>query len=388
MARRVHRTLDGIDVQATVRDVVRKVYKHQLIQVVHNATITSVSGYVGNFVTTVESEGRVREIRHGATILATGAAEYKPTEYLYGKDDRVWTQLELEDRTVRKDQRLADAQSLVMIQCVGCRQEDRNYCARICCNHAVKNALQLRKSYPRMELTILFRDIRTYGFSEDFYREAASKGVRFVRFEPEGRPELEAVEAEGRPVLRVTVADFILGQKLALDADLLVLSAAVVPSAGSDDAARLFKVAKNPDGFFQEAHVKLRPVDFAADGVFLCGAAQYPKHLSETISSAYGAAGRAASLLSQDTVTASGSVCRVVESECISCGACVTACTYGAVQMRETPTGRKAEVNPVLCKGDGLCCTKCPTTAIVLDHYTDEAIFSQIDAALPPRGSA
>jgi len=238
-----------------------------------------------------------------------------------------------------------------------------------------------------MEVTILYRDIRTYGFSEDFYREAAGKGVRFVRFEPEGRPEVEATEEEGRAVLRVTVPDLILGQKLALDADLLVLSAAVVPSAGSDEAARMFKVAKNPDGFFQEAHVKLRPVDFAADGVFLCGAAHYPKHLTESISSAYGAAGRAASLLSQDTVTASGSVCHVVQSDCISCGACVTACTYGAVQMRSTPEGMKADVNPVLCKGDGLCCTKCPTAAIVLAHYTDDAILDQIDAALTPRGS-
>ncbi len=388
MARRVHRTLDGMDVQTTLRATIERVYKHPRVRVLHSATIRSASGYVGNFVTTVESEGMVREIRHGATIIATGAAEHRPTEHLYGQDERVLTQLELENRIVGKDARLKDVRSVVMVQCVGCRQEGRDYCSRICCNHAVKNALMLKKADRRIEVTVLFRDMRTYGFGEDSYREAADKGVRFVRFEPEAGPRVEAVVEEGRPVLRVTVPDSILGHPLALDADLLVLSAAVVPSAGSDEAAKMFKVAKNPDGFFQEAHAKLRPVDFAADGVFLCGAAHYPKHLSETIRSAHGAAGRAASLLSQDTVAASGSVARVDEGDCVSCGACVTACTYGAVQMRDGAAGRKAEVNPVLCKGDGLCCTKCPTGAIGLDHFTDDAILDQIDAALAPEAPA
>jgi len=187
--------------------------------------------------------------------------------------------------------------------------------------------------------------------------------------------------------LRVTVPDPILNQKLALDTDLLVLSAAVIPSPGSHEAARLFKVSLNPDGFFQEAHVKLRPVDFAADGVFLCGTAHYPKHISETISQAHGAAGRAVTLLSKDTVTASGSVCEVNQGKCISCGACIAACTYGAIEFQDTPRGKKARVIPVLCKGDGLCNSKCPTGAIFLKHYTDEEIFSQIDAAAAePRG--
>jgi heterodisulfide reductase subunit A len=187
---------------------------------------------------------------------------------------------------------------------------------------------------------------------------------------------------EGREVLRVTVPDAVLGQKLALDADLVALSAAVVPAAGSSEVAKFFKVPVNPDGFFQEAHVKLRPVDFAADGVFMCGANHYPKHLSEAVNQAYGAAGRAVTLLSHDTVTASGAVCEVTENDCVSCGACITACTYDAIHWRETPAGKKAEVNPVLCKGDGLCCAKCPTDAIVLKHFTNDEIFNQIDAAL------
>jgi heterodisulfide reductase subunit A len=385
MARRIHYTLEGLDVRAYLDDLIRKVYQHPLIHVSHDATITDVSGYVGSFITTVKSEGRVKKIHHGAAILATGADEYKPTEYLYGEDDRVLTQLELEERIVGGDERVVNSGSLVMIQCVGCREEERNYCARICCSQAVKNALKLKEINPEMDIYILFRDMRTYGFTEDYYREAADREVKFIRWEPDDRPRVEPASAEGKPVLRVTVSDPVLGQRLALDADLLVLSAAVVPSKGSREIGRLFKTPLSPDGFFQEAHVKLRPVDFAADGIFLCGTAHYPKHISETISQAYGAAGRAVTLLSRDTVTASGSVCEVNEHECVACGACIKACTYGAIEFHETPRGKKAHVIPVLCKGDGLCNAKCPTNAIILKHYTDEEVFCQIDAAAPPQ---
>jgi heterodisulfide reductase subunit A len=384
IARRIHYTLDGVDVQAYLKDLVRKVYQHPLIHVHHDATIMDVSGYVGNFVTSVKSEGRVKEIHHGAAILATGAEEYKPTEYFYGEDDRVLTQLELEERIAKADKRVMDSRSMVMIQCVGCRQEDRNYCARICCGTSIKNALKLKEINPEMDVSILFRDMRTYGFAEDYYRKAAEKDVMFVRWEPDERPQVGQATAEGKPVLRVTLPDPVLGQRLALDADLLVLSAAVIPAKRSREIARWFKVPLNPDGFFQEAHVKLKPVDFAAEGVYTCGIAHYPKSIPETISQAYGAAGRAATLLSQDTVTASGAVCEVKEDDCVACGACIAACTYGAIEFHETPKGKKARVNPILCKGDGICNAKCPTRAIVLKHYTDDEVFCQIDAAAPP----
>ena len=382
MARQVRRTLEGMDVGAYVEDLVRQVYQHQSIRVSHSATLTDVTGYVGNFATTVSYEGRVETIEHGAVIIATGAQEYQPTEYLYGEDDRVMTQLQLEQRLADGDDAVTAAETVVMIQCVGCRQEDRNYCARICCSQAIKNALALKKDRPERDVYVLFRDIRTYGFREDFYREAAVQDVRFVRYEPEDGPVVEATTSEGRPVVQVSVPDPVLQKRLALDADLLVLSAAVVPSASNPELARQFKLAANPDGFFQEAHVKLRPVDFAAEGVFLCGMAHYPKHLTESIAQAYGAAGRAASLLSQDTVTASGSVCDVAEHDCVACGACITACTYDAIEFVDTPNGKKARVNPILCKGDGLCNAKCPTHAIILKHFTDEELLSQIDAAL------
>ncbi|MBP1649356.1 MAG: binding protein, partial [Bacteroidetes bacterium] len=383
IARRIHYTLEGLDVPAYLRDLEKKVYQHPLVHVHTDTAIVEATGYVGNFVTRVRSRGMVSEIKHGATIIATGADEYKPTEYLYGQNENVLTQLELEEQLAARNDKVVNAQTTVMIQCVGCRQEDRNYCARICCSHSIKNALKLKELNPAMDIYVLFRDIRTYGFREDFYREASDKDVRFIRYGANEKPQVEAVEENGRSVLRVTVNDPVLGTELGIDADTLALAAAVVPSAGSKEVAAQFKVTLNPDGFFQEAHVKLRPVDFGAEGVFLCGTAHYPKHLTEAVSQAYGAAGRALTLLSHDTVTASGSVCEVDESKCVSCGACITACTYGAISFHETPQGKKATVNPVLCKGDGLCNTKCATGAIVLKHYTDEAIMDQIDAAAP-----
>jgi heterodisulfide reductase subunit A len=383
MARRIHYTLEGLDVQEYLRDVIRKVYRNPSIHILTDAVITEASGYVGNFITKVESGGLVKEIHHGITIIATGAEEYKPTEYLYGEDDRVLTLLELEEQIAKGEERVINSGSVVMIQCVGCRQEDRNYCSRVCCSQAIKNALKLKEIKPEMDITILYRDMRTYGFKEDYYREAAEKDVKFIRYEPDDKPEIEAVEEEGKPVLRITATDPILGKRLALDTDLVALAAAVIPSATRHEISKLFKVALNPDGFFQEAHVKLRPVDFAADGVFLCGTAHYPKHITETVSQAFGAAGRAATILTKDSVVASGAVCEVNESNCVSCGACISVCNYGAIEFVDTPKGKKARVNPILCKGDGLCNSRCPAGAITLKHFTDEEVFCQIDAALP-----
>jgi len=389
VARRIHYTLEGLDVQAYLRDLAKKVYRHPLVHVYTDSTIVEAAGYVGNFITTVKSGAMLKEIRHGIAIIATGAEEYKPTEYLCGQDDRVMTNLELEERIVKGDEKVVNAQSLVMIQCVGCRNKDRNYCARICCSQSVKNAIKLKAINPRLEIYMLFRDMRTYGFKEDYYREAANKGVRFIRYEPQDPPQVEPGKSDdGRKVLKVTATDYVLGKKLELDADLIALAAAVIPSSTNSAISRFFKVALNPDGFFQEAHVKLRPVDFAADGVFLCGTAHYPKHMSETISQAYGAAGRAVTILSKDSVIASGAVCEVNENDCVACGACISVCKYGAIDFYDTPQGKKARVNPIICKGDGLCNPKCPSGAIYLKHFTDEELLSQIDEAVPPLARA
>jgi len=382
-ARKVYRTLQGLDVQAYLKDLISKIYSHPLIHVYTEATITEATGYIGNFVTKINSNRGPVEIKHGATVIAIGADIYKPTEYLYGEDERVVTNLELEEKIVKEDDLVMSAQSIVMIQCVGCRNEDRNYCSRICCSGSIKNALMLKEKKPDADVYILFRDMRTYGFNEDYYREAASKDVRFIRYEPEDKPTVEPGEAEdGRSVLKVTATDYILNKKLELDADIVSLAAAIIPSESTKEIANQFKVVLSLDGFFKEAHVKLRPVEFATDGVFLCGLAHYPKFMQETINQSYGAAGRVLTLLSNDVVTASGSVCEVDEKRCMGCGACVSVCTYGALELRETRLGKKAVVNPVLCKGDGLCNSKCPTGAIKLKHYTDDEIVAQVDAVI------
>jgi heterodisulfide reductase subunit A len=388
MARRLHYTLDGADVQSYLGDLTRRIFQHPLVHVHTGASIASASGYVGNFVTVVTSARGTSEIKHGATVIATGADAYVPTEYLYGQDDRVWTQQQLEAKIAQGDASLIGERCLVMVQCVGCRNQDRNYCSRVCCSEAIKNALRLKKFSPGVDIYVLFRDIMTYGFKEDYYREAAGNDVRFIRYDPDNVPRVEAVDVSGRRCLRVTVPDAVMGKMIALDADLLVLAAAVVPAAGTGELARLFKVAVTPDGFFKEAHAKLRPVEFATDGVYLCGMAQYPKHIAEAVSQAYGAAGRVIALLSHDTVTASGSVCEVTARKCMGCGACILACTYGAIALGESGPESKAAVNPILCKGCGLCVAKCPTGAMSLKHFTTDEILGQVDAAFEDRGAA
>jgi len=382
-ARNLHYTLEGLDVQRYLSELKNKVYSHPLIHIYTNADIPETTGYVGNFTTKIVSDKGIKEIKHGAAVIAIGADVYKPNEYLYGEDDRVMTHLELEEKISNRDEKVITAKTVVMIQCVGSRNEERNYCSRICCSESIKNALKLKEVNPDMDIYILFRDMRTYGFKEDYYREAADKGVRFIRYELEDKPLVAPGESEdGRHVLKVTATDYILGKKIELDADIIALAAAIIPAEASQEVSKKFKVALGPDGFFQEAHVKLRPVDFAAEGVYLCGIAHYPKLIPETISQAYGAAGRALTLLSNDTVVASGSVCTVDEKMCMGCGACAPACTYNAIELKDTRMGKKASVVPVLCKGCGLCNSKCPTGAIQLKHYTDKEIFSQILAGL------
>jgi heterodisulfide reductase subunit A len=312
--------------------------------------------------------------------VATGAQEYRPAEYLYGENPRVVTNLELDEKIDRGDNEIINAKGMVMIQCVGSRSGERNYCSRVCCSHSIKNALRMKEINPQIDITILFRDMRTYGFMEDYYREAAAKGVKFIRYETNNKPKVK--HNIDNDTLRVEVYDPVLCTELAIDADILVLAAAVIPSSGTKEISKLFKLPLTPDGFYQEAHVKLRPVDFAAEGVFICGTAHYPKHIKESINQALGASGRAATILSRDSVTVSGAVCEVNEELCVSCGACIKVCAYGAIAFTDTPKGKKANVNPVLCKGDGLCNAKCPTGAISLKQFTDEEIFAQIDAAI------
>jgi heterodisulfide reductase subunit A len=380
IANRIHSTLEGLDVQSYLGQLKKSIYRSPLIHVYTQAMITQNTGYLGNFITDIVSERGVTDLKHGATVIATGANVYQPEQYLYGQDHRVLTHLELEDMIACKGENFFEAKSIVMIQCVGCRNVEKNYCSRICCGESIKNALKLKELNPEVDIFILYRDMRTYGKLENYYREASEKGVNFIRYKPEASPRLEIIKVEGQSKIQVTVMDYILGIELSLHADLVALAAAIIPEKGNKDISHLFKVPLGPDGFFKEAHVKLRPVEFSTDGVFLCGMSHYPKHILETVSQAYGAAERVVALLSHDMVTVSGSVCEVEENRCIGCGACVSACTYNAIEIRKTKQGAKANVNPIICKGDGLCNAKCPTGAIFLKHFTDEALNSQIDA--------
>jgi heterodisulfide reductase subunit A2 len=380
MAKRIHFTLEGADVRTNLNELIKKVYRHPSIHVYQNALITHTTGYVGNYITGVKYDRISKDIHHGIAIIATGAEEYKPAEYLYGENPRVVTNIELGEKIDSGDEDVINTKSMVMIQCVGGRNRERNYCSRVCCSNSIKNALKMKEINPQIDITILFRDMRTYGFMEDYYREAAAKGVKFIRYETNNKPKVQPLKDNDN--LKVEVYDPVLETELAIDADILVLAAAVIPSSGTREISRLFKLPLNPDGFLQEAHVKLRPVDFAAEGIFLCGTAHYPKHINEAISQALGASGRATTILSRDSVTASGAVCEVNEKICVSCGACIKVCTYGAINIVDTTKGKKAKVNPVLCKGDGLCNAKCPAGAISLNHFTDEEIFAQIDTAV------
>jgi heterodisulfide reductase subunit A len=380
VARRIHHTLEGGDVQAYLQEVITRVYENPSIRVYTGANITGAAGFVGNFTTeiTVGPENIVREITHGVTIVATGAEEFKPTEYLYGKDPRVLTLLELEGEMVNGSERLAQCKTLVMVQCVGSRDDEHPYCSRVCCSQAIKDALKLKEINSEMEIYVLYRDMRTYGFKEDYYQKAAEQEVKFIRYDIDDKPEVEVMQENGQGILRVSVTEPILGQRLLIDADMLALGVAIVPPADNKELSQLFKLPLNEDGFFLEAHMKLRPVDFATEGVFMCGLAHSPKFVDESSAQAEAAASRAATILVKDFVTAEGIICSVNEDICSGCGICELVCPYKAIQVDKEK--KVAKVNEALCKGCGSCGAACPSGVISMNHFEDEQIMAQIEA--------
>jgi len=382
VARRIHYNLDGQDVQQFLGRLIKKVQEHPKIRVYTDTWIVDVHGYVGNFTTEImRYRGRVIEkIDHGVTIIATGAEEYKPDEYLYGRDPRVLTQLELEEEIIRKNPDIINCDNLVMIQCVGCRNDERPYCSRVCCNEAIKNALKLKEMKPEMNIYVLYRDIRTYGFYEVYYEEARRKGIIFLHYDLEDKPRVRQERKGGQLLLRVQVKDKVLGDEVAIDADILALSVAMVSPPEVRELAMLYKVPVNEDGFFLEAHVKLRPVDFATDGVFVCGLAHAPKSLEESIAQAKAAASRATTILVKDAIIGEGIVASVNEALCSGCGVCEVLCPYGAIAVdREKGV---SVVNEALCKGCGTCCAACPSGAVQQRGFTRKEISAMLDAAL------
>ena len=380
MARKIHWTIHGEDVQKYLKDLIVKVEKNNKINIFKNAKIENIEGYIGNYKTNLKNHSTIT-LEHGVVVVTTGAKEYRPTEYLYGKDKRVLTQVEFEGK-ISQSPKSFSKKTIVMIQCVGSRDKDRPYCSRVCCIDAVKNAIKVKEENPDAEIYIIFRDMRTYGVNERYYEKARELGVIFVRYVVEDKPKVKT----GVDDIEVTVKDIILNEKLTIHADMLVLSAAIVPSEENEVIAKYLKVPINEDGFFLEAHVKLRPVDFATEGVFLAGMAHSPKSISESISQASAAASRALTIISKDKYTSEATIANVNEDLCCGCGICETTCSYGAVQrVKKVINGKEkfiSHVNEGLCKGCGSCSSACPAGAIEQKGFKKIQILSMLDAAL------
>lgn len=391
IARTIYSTLEGDKVPEFLDALITRVHKHPAISVYTNAVLKEVAGYVGNYTSTITLKEKEEplELKHGVAIIATGAQEYKTSEYGYGKDRRVATQHDLEKELFKNSRKLKGIKNVVMIQCVDSRNEEHPYCSRICCSQAIKNALKLKEQNPGVNIYILYRDIRTYGLKEDYYQQAREQGIIFIRYDLETKPEVRFVKGEEEDSLVIIANDSFLGAKLSIDTDLLILSVATVPTENNKEIARHFKVPLTKEGFFLEAHVKLRPVDFATDGVFLCGMSHYPKHIEETIAQANAVGSRAGILLSKGIVEAEANIAVVDEVLCKGCGLCVEVCPYNAISLEDRKTkletvefnARKAVINPASCKGCGSCAATCPLGAISPLHYTTRQIEAMIDEA-------
>jgi len=379
--RRLRYLEGGEDPQAALRSLVEKVRGHERIRLFTGARVESIEGSVGSFRTKIAANGGGAQVEHGVVVVATGAKEHRTQEHLYGKDERVLTQLELEERLATRGGEGLPS-TVVMIQCVGSRDAERPYCSRVCCAEAIKNALKLKQVSPATQVYVLYRDIRSYGFKESFYTKARQQGVVFLRHE-EGRKPVVARNGAG---LQVTVDDPQLGIRIAIDAGLVVLSVGTVPHDGNAGIAKLLKVPLNQDGYFLEAHMKLRPVDFATDGVFLAGLAHSSKSIEESIIQAAAAAARAGAVLSQDHIELEANLSSVVEESCDGCAYCVDPCPFKAITLieyiRDGAVKKIIEVNESLCKGCGTCQATCPKRGVFIRGFTLDQIAAQVSAAL------
>ncbi len=398
----------GIGPQAYLAELVERVESHPLITVHLQTELAETTGFKGNFKSVLRNGGAPFEVRHGVTIVATGAVEYKGREYGYGNDSRIVTQQEFEailggiaDSEHGPNTPYPIPNTVVMIQCAG--QPSERFCSRICCTTALKNALKLKELNPAAQVTVIYRDIRAYGFKERLYTQAREKGVLFVRYDFDRKPRVSGMRDSGfgdsetgtnhESRIAVHVYEPQLGKELALSPDLLVLSMPVAPSPGAHELASKLKIGLDLDGFFMEAHVKLRPVDFASDGVFMAGMAHYPKLLDETIVQAQAAAARAAAILSKESLSVGGIVAEVDPGLCVGCLTCLRACPYNVPQIRADLSGvggiiGAAYINPAQCRGCGICAGECPARAIQLAHYRDEQMEIKINAFFEPAALA
>jgi heterodisulfide reductase subunit A len=374
--RHLHYTIDGKDVQAFYRDMLERVRNHPEIEIFTEARLVDHSGSKGAFTTriAVGPQEEVRSLEHGIVILATGGEEWKPKEYLHGSSPRVVTQQAFEEKVVAGEIDPKHLNNVVMIQCVGSRIPERSYCSRLCCSSAVKNALKIKEINPEAGVNILYRDMRTYGMLEEYYTKARQQGVLFTRYDLDHKPEV--VEENG--TITVTAYDPTIQRMLRLKPDLLVLSAAVIPRE-NDRVASLFKVARTLDNFYLEAHMKLRPVDLATEGVFMAGLGHGPKPIHESISQAAAAVSRACTVISKDKLQIGGVVAKVEPDKCAACLICVRACPYNVPYIHEDGY---STIDPFRCQGCGTCVAECPNKAIELQHYTDHQILEKSKALI------
>jgi heterodisulfide reductase subunit A-like polyferredoxin len=374
LSRELTHTIEGAHIFDYLLDMAERVTRHDRIQVLTESLIVGFSGFKGNFTTEVMVGPGMyeRKIDHGVVIVATGAEEYRPTEFLYGQDTRVLTQIEFGKRLEEKG--AEDLNHVIMIQCVGSRNKDFANCSRICCQNAIKNALHIKELNPETEVSVFYRDIRTYGELEYYYQQARRQGVRFFRFHRDEPPQVSAQNGD----LSLTFRDPILQRELRLHADLLVLSAGMRP-ADTEELSSIIKLPRNPDGYFMEAHVKLRPVDMANEGIYVCGTAHSPKLISEAVAQAMAASSRAATFLSQSEITLSAVTAKVDQERCASCLICVRACPYGVPHINKEGV---SEIDEALCRGCGICAAECPAKAIELGWYEDNQVMSKVDALL------
>jgi heterodisulfide reductase subunit A len=366
----------GLDPRKAVAELIAKVKAHPKITVHAKATVAAVSGYVGNFTTTLDTGNGSVVVNHGVAAIATGGRPYEPTQYHYGESPKIVTQLELEKKLAGSQPLAKNAKQVVMIQCVGSRGEDLSYCSRVCCGQALKNSLRLKKLRPELGITVLYRDMRAYGFLEDDYRAAREAGVIFVRYHEEKKP---GVSVGKGGAVTVRYHDPLLSDDVELGADLLALSVGIVPEDPTQ-LARMLKVPVTADKFFLEAHVKLQPVDLPVDGTYVCGLAHSPRSMDETIAQAQAAAGRACQPLSRGSITPAPIVSKVDPELCIGCGACESFCPYKAIEIYKEEKSRKARTLTASCKGCGVCAARCPTMAIDMGRFTFNGIMAQIQA--------
>jgi heterodisulfide reductase subunit A len=373
-ARLLRITAQGEDVQAYLAQLIAKAQAEPLLKLHLDTAIKEVSGFVGNFKTTLAGPSGEELIEHGAAVIATGAAERRPTEYLYGQDPRVMTHLELDAALLSGELTAQKVGGAVFIQCVGSREPERPYCSKVCCTHTVESAIHLKEHNPDCQVTVLYRDMRTFGERELLYKKAREMGVLFVRYLLDHKPQVSL--QDGR--LLVTTLDPILGRQIELEADLLCLASAIV-SHKDESLAQMFKVPLDQDGWFLEAHVKLRPVDFATDGVFMAGLAHYPKPIEEAIAQALAAVSRAVTVLSKAEMWLSGTVAVIDPKKCVGCGVCWEICPYQAISPDEHGL---AVANAALCKGCGTCVASCRSGAPNLKGFSNQDVMAQITAML------